>query len=99
MEHHHQPAIGWGLIGASNIASQYMIAAIRAQAGHEVVAVASSNHERGRAFRSPWNLIFLWDNRCSTGRPCRPSRLYQYDQRTAPRSSLCRSTGGQARAM
>jgi len=41
---------GWGLIGASTIAAEHMIGAIRAQAGHEVVAVLSSNPERGRAF-------------------------------------------------
>jgi len=41
---------GWGLIGASTIAAEHMIAAIRAQAGHDVVAVASSNAERGKAY-------------------------------------------------
>lgn len=41
---------GWGLIGASTIAAEHMIAAIRAQAGHEVVAVASSSVERGRTY-------------------------------------------------
>lgn len=41
---------GWGLIGASTIAAEHMIAAIRAQAGHEVVAVASRSAERGRAY-------------------------------------------------
>jgi 1,5-anhydro-D-fructose reductase (1,5-anhydro-D-mannitol-forming) len=41
---------GWGLIGASNIARQYMIAAIRAQPGHEIAGVLSSNPERGAAF-------------------------------------------------
>jgi 1,5-anhydro-D-fructose reductase (1,5-anhydro-D-mannitol-forming) len=41
---------GWGLIGASTIAAEHMIAAIRAQAGHDVVAVASSSSERGRAY-------------------------------------------------
>ncbi len=41
---------GWGLIGASTIAAEHMIAAIRAQAGHDVVAVASSSTERGRAY-------------------------------------------------
>jgi len=41
---------GWGLIGASNIASAHMIAAIRAQLGHHVVAVASSSAARGREF-------------------------------------------------
>ena len=44
--------IGWGLIGASTIASEHMIAAIRAQQGHEVVAVASSSAERARDFAS-----------------------------------------------
>src|SRR5262245_39308107 len=41
---------GWGLIGASTIAAEHMITAIRAQPGHEVVAVASSNSERGRRY-------------------------------------------------
>ena len=41
---------GWGLIGASTIAAEHMIGAIRAQAGHAVVAVASSSAERGRAY-------------------------------------------------
>jgi 1,5-anhydro-D-fructose reductase (1,5-anhydro-D-mannitol-forming) len=43
-------SFGWGLIGASTIAAEHMIAAIRAQAGHDVVAVASSRFERGRAY-------------------------------------------------
>jgi len=42
--------VGWGFIGASTIAAEHMIAAVRAQPGHEVVAVASSSAERGRAF-------------------------------------------------
>lgn len=41
---------GWGLVGASTIAAEHMVAAIRAQPGHAVVAVASSSTERGRAF-------------------------------------------------
>ncbi|WP_280154197.1 Gfo/Idh/MocA family oxidoreductase [Piscinibacter sp. XHJ-5] len=45
-----QSRTGWGLIGASTIARQWMVEAIRAQAGHEVVAVASSNAERARSF-------------------------------------------------
>lgn len=45
-----QTTFGWGLIGASTIAAEHMIAAIRAQPGHEVVAVASSSAERGRAY-------------------------------------------------
>jgi len=40
----------WGLIGASNIARQYVVAAIRSQAGSEVVGVHSADSERGRAY-------------------------------------------------
>ena len=42
--------IGWGLIGASTIAREWMIGAIRAQPDGEVVAVLSSDAERGRRF-------------------------------------------------
>jgi 1,5-anhydro-D-fructose reductase (1,5-anhydro-D-mannitol-forming) len=42
--------IGWGLIGASNIAHQHMIDAIRAQPGSNVVAVASASADRARSF-------------------------------------------------
>ena len=45
-----QAKTGWGLIGASTIARQYMIEAIRAQAGHDVVAVMSRSAERAAAF-------------------------------------------------
>ena len=41
---------GWGLIGASNIARQYMIKAIRAQPGTDVIGVVSSSPERAAAF-------------------------------------------------
>jgi 1,5-anhydro-D-fructose reductase (1,5-anhydro-D-mannitol-forming) len=41
---------GWGLIGASTIARQYMVDAIRAQPGHDVVAVTSSNSGRAEQF-------------------------------------------------
>jgi len=44
--------IGWGLIGASTIAHEHMIDAIRAQPGNEVVAVASANAERARSYAS-----------------------------------------------
>ncbi len=40
----------WGLIGASTIASEHMIGAIRAQSGHTVEAVLSSNAARGQDF-------------------------------------------------
>ena len=36
----------WGLIGASTIASEHMIGAIRAQ-GHEIVGVLSGDRSRG----------------------------------------------------
>jgi len=45
-----EDTFGWGLIGASTIAAEHMIAAIRAQPGHDVVAVASSSVERGRSY-------------------------------------------------
>ena len=41
---------GWGLIGASTIARQYMVDAIRAQNGHFVQAVMSSKQERADQF-------------------------------------------------
>ncbi|MEM9631092.1 MAG: Gfo/Idh/MocA family oxidoreductase [Pseudomonadota bacterium] len=40
----------WALIGASRIASSYMIDAIRAQEGSDILSVLSSNSERGAAF-------------------------------------------------
>jgi 1,5-anhydro-D-fructose reductase (1,5-anhydro-D-mannitol-forming) len=43
-------ALGWGLIGASNVARQYMVGAINAQPNGRVVAVASADPERGRRF-------------------------------------------------
>ena len=45
-----QNTFGWGFIGASTIAAEHMIAAVRAQPGHAVVAVASSSIERGRGY-------------------------------------------------
>ena len=41
---------GWGLIGASTIAAEHMIGAIRAQPGHDLVSVLSSSAERGREY-------------------------------------------------
>ncbi|UCI29919.1 Gfo/Idh/MocA family protein [Mesorhizobium sp. B4-1-4] len=43
-------SVKWGLIGASTIARQFMINAIRAQADGEIVAVMSSNPERATAY-------------------------------------------------
>jgi 1,5-anhydro-D-fructose reductase (1,5-anhydro-D-mannitol-forming) len=42
--------VRWGLIGASTVAREWMIDAIRAQPDGEVVAVASANAERGARF-------------------------------------------------
>jgi 1,5-anhydro-D-fructose reductase (1,5-anhydro-D-mannitol-forming) len=42
--------LGWGLVGASTIAHEWMIAAIRAQPGHTVAAVMSSSAERATAY-------------------------------------------------
>jgi 1,5-anhydro-D-fructose reductase (1,5-anhydro-D-mannitol-forming) len=42
--------LGWGVIGASTIAREYVIGAIRAQGDSDVVAVVSSDQERGRRF-------------------------------------------------
>ncbi len=42
--------IGWGLIGASTIAREWVIPAIRAQANSDVVAVMSASTERGGAY-------------------------------------------------
>ena len=42
--------VGWGLIGASTIAREWVIDAIRVQSGNEIVAVMSSDPARGKAF-------------------------------------------------
>lgn len=42
--------MNWGLVGASTIASQYMIDAIRAQPGNNIANVLSSDRERGTAY-------------------------------------------------
>jgi 1,5-anhydro-D-fructose reductase (1,5-anhydro-D-mannitol-forming) len=42
--------IGWGLIGASTIAREWMVDAIRAQSGNEITAVMSADPGRGKAF-------------------------------------------------
>lgn len=42
--------IGWGFIGASTIAREHMIGAVRAQPGHDVVAVASGDAAHAQRF-------------------------------------------------
>src|SRR5512146_1739941 len=42
--------LGWGLVGASTIAHEWVIDAIRAVPGNEVVAVFSTDPERGARY-------------------------------------------------
>jgi 1,5-anhydro-D-fructose reductase (1,5-anhydro-D-mannitol-forming) len=48
--------LGWGLIGASTIAREWVIGAIRAQAGNEVVAVMSTDAARARQFAQAYRI-------------------------------------------
>ena len=52
--------LGWGLVGASTIAREWMIGAMRAQPGNEVVAVVSSNAQRGAAFAAEQGIAKSW---------------------------------------
>ena len=52
---------GWGLIGASTIAKEHMIGAIRAQGG-EAVAVMSSDAARGKAYAAQNGIARSYDN-------------------------------------
>jgi 1,5-anhydro-D-fructose reductase (1,5-anhydro-D-mannitol-forming) len=52
----------WGLVGASNIARQYMIKAINAQPDAEVIGVVSSNQERGAAFAAEQDVPRHYDS-------------------------------------
>jgi 1,5-anhydro-D-fructose reductase (1,5-anhydro-D-mannitol-forming) len=53
---------GWALIGASTIARQYMVEAIRAQQGHDVVAVMSSNLDRAKTFAGEQKIRSAYDS-------------------------------------
>ncbi len=53
--------LGWGLIGASTIARQYMIPAINAQPGSRVVAVMSRSAERARRYADDNNIARSYD--------------------------------------
>jgi len=48
--------LGWGLVGTSTIAREWMIDAIRAQAGNDVVAVLSRDAQRGAGFASEFGI-------------------------------------------
>lgn len=52
----------WGLIGASNIAAQYMISAMRAVPGGEVHSVLSSNPERARSYAAEHGIPAGYDD-------------------------------------
>lgn len=54
--------VGWGLVGASTIAREWMVDAIRAQAGHEVVAVMSTDMRRGQAFATECRIAAAYDD-------------------------------------
>jgi 1,5-anhydro-D-fructose reductase (1,5-anhydro-D-mannitol-forming) len=53
---------GWGLIGASTIAREWMVDAIRSQPGHEVVAVMSTSAERAQAFATQHRIAAAFDS-------------------------------------
>jgi 1,5-anhydro-D-fructose reductase (1,5-anhydro-D-mannitol-forming) len=57
----HTP-FGWGLIGASTIARQHMVQAIRSQPGHFVRAVMSSKLVRAQAFANECGVDAAYDS-------------------------------------
>lgn len=56
MQMNQENPVGWALVGASNIARQHMVGAIRAQAGHMVQAVMSSSQARADQFAAAFNI-------------------------------------------
>ena len=54
--------VRWGLIGASTVAREWMIDAIRAQPDGEVAAVASSNAERSTRFAAETGIPRTYDS-------------------------------------
>jgi 1,5-anhydro-D-fructose reductase (1,5-anhydro-D-mannitol-forming) len=55
-------ALRWGLIGASTIAREWMIGAIRTQAGNEVVAVMSSDPARAKQYAEANGIAAAYDS-------------------------------------
>jgi 1,5-anhydro-D-fructose reductase (1,5-anhydro-D-mannitol-forming) len=53
---------GWGFIGASTIAGDHMVGAVRAQPGHEVVAIASSQLARAQGFAKTHAVASAYDS-------------------------------------
>ncbi len=56
------PKKGWGIIGASTIAREYMIRAINAQQDSRAVAVMSRSMRRGRRLAQELNVERIYDN-------------------------------------
>ncbi len=54
--------VGWGLIGASTIAKEWVIGAIRAQEGGEVVAVMSSSAKRAAEYAKANDIARSYDS-------------------------------------
>jgi 1,5-anhydro-D-fructose reductase (1,5-anhydro-D-mannitol-forming) len=54
--------VRWGLVGASTVAREWMLDAIRAQPDGEVAAVASSNAERGARFAAETGIPRTYDS-------------------------------------
>ena len=53
--------LGWALVGASTIAREWMMAAIRATPGHEIVGVLSRDAARGAAFAAAHGIGVAYD--------------------------------------
>ena len=69
-------SIGWGLIGASTIAREHMVDAIRAQAGHNVVAVHSSSQSRADTFAQENDIPCAYSNLAALLRDPAVSAVY-----------------------
>jgi 1,5-anhydro-D-fructose reductase (1,5-anhydro-D-mannitol-forming) len=54
--------LGWGLIGASNIAREHMIGAINTQPDSQVVAVMSSNTDRAERYAMDNGIPYAYDS-------------------------------------
>jgi 1,5-anhydro-D-fructose reductase (1,5-anhydro-D-mannitol-forming) len=54
--------VGWGFIGASTVAGEHMVGAVRAQSGHEVVAIASSQMARAQGFAKTHAIASAYDS-------------------------------------
>ena len=92
--------LGWGLIGASTIAKEHMIGAIRAQPGGEAVAVMSSDAARGERYAAEHGIARSYDSvDGAAGRSGGRHRLHQHHQRAAPAADPGRRRGRQARAV